>query len=166
MQPDARYADYRTETESLEALVRHADRFRAIVTHASLWALDQFGPTTDASQYWLKEMTEEMALDNSPHLHVENIGTPMLVIHGDKDYRVPIGEGLRLWYELLQSSGLPAGADGETVHRFLFYPDENHWILQPQHAKVWYQVVLAFLAENVLGATPGEGDAALPTTLG
>jgi dipeptidyl aminopeptidase/acylaminoacyl peptidase len=52
------------------------------------------------------------------------------------------------------------------VHRFLFYPDENHWILQPQHAKVWYQVVLAFLAEHVLDATPGEGDAALPTTLG
>ncbi|MFF2268403.1 prolyl oligopeptidase family serine peptidase [Cellulosimicrobium cellulans] len=144
----------------------HTDRFRAIVTHASLWALDQFGPTTDHAYYWAREMTPEMALENSPHRFVGDIVTPMLVIHGDKDYRVPIGEGLRLWYELLQSSGLPAGADGETVHRFLFYPDENHWILQPQHAKVWYQVVLAFLAEHVLGATPGEGDAALPTTLG
>ncbi|MFJ2517983.1 prolyl oligopeptidase family serine peptidase [Cellulosimicrobium cellulans] len=144
----------------------HTDRFRAIVTHASLWALDQFGPTTDHAYYWAREMTPEMALENSPHRFVGDIVTPMLVIHGDKDYRVPIGEGLRLWYELLESSGLPAGADGETVHRFLFYPDENHWILQPQHAKVWYQVVLAFLAEHVLGATPGEGDAALPTTLG
>jgi dipeptidyl aminopeptidase/acylaminoacyl peptidase len=144
----------------------HTDRFRAIVTHASLWALDQFGPTTDHAYYWAREMTPEMALENSPHRFVGDIVTPMLVIHGDKDYRVPIGEGLRLWYELLQSSGLPAGADGETVHRFLFYPDENHWILQPQHAKVWYQVVLAFLAEHVLDATPGEGDAALPTTLG
>ncbi len=144
----------------------HTDRFRAIVTHASLWALDQFGPTTDHAYYWAREMTPEMALENSPHRFVADIVTPMLVIHGDKDYRVPIGEGLRLWYELLQSSGLPAGSDGETVHRFLFYPDENHWILQPQHAKVWYQVVLAFLAEHVLGATPGEGDAELPTTLG
>ncbi|WP_264029720.1 prolyl oligopeptidase family serine peptidase [Cellulosimicrobium sp. SH8] len=144
----------------------HTDRFHAIVTHASLWALDQFGPTTDHAYYWAREMTPEMALDNSPHRFVGDIVTPMLVIHGDKDYRVPIGEGLRLWYELLESSGLPAGADGETVHRFLFYPDENHWILQPQHAKVWYQVVLAFLAEHVLGATPGEGDAELPTTLG
>ncbi|MFF2831189.1 prolyl oligopeptidase family serine peptidase [Cellulosimicrobium cellulans] len=144
----------------------HTDRFRAVVTHASLWALDQFGPTTDHAYYWAREMTPEMALENSPHRFVGDIVTPMLVIHGDKDYRVPIGEGLRLWYELLESSGLPAGADGETVHRFLFYPDENHWILQPQHAKVWYQVVLAFLAEHVLGATPGEGDAALPTTLG
>lgn len=69
------------------------DRFKAIVTHASLWALDQFGPTTDAAQYWLKEMTVEMAMENSPHPNVGNIKTPMLVIHGDKDYRVPIGEG-------------------------------------------------------------------------
>ncbi len=129
----------------------HTDRFRAIVTHASLWALDQFGPTTDHAYYWAREMTDEMALENSPHRFVQDIVTPMLVIHGDKDYRVPIGEGLRLWYELLASSGLPAGPDGDTVHRFLFYPDENHWILQPQHAKVWYQVVLAFLAEHVLG---------------
>lgn len=127
------------------------DRFKAIVTHASLWALDQFGPTTDSSQYWLKEMTAEMALENSPHLHVENIRTPMLVIHGDKDYRVPIGEGLRLWYELLSKSRLPADENGQTSHRFLFYPDENHWILQPQHAKVWYGVVEHFLARNVLG---------------
>ncbi|WP_299167986.1 alpha/beta fold hydrolase [uncultured Arthrobacter sp.] len=129
----------------------HTDRFNAIVTHASLWALDQFGPTTDASFYWEKEMTPEMALANSPHTHVEKISTPMLVIHGDKDYRVPIGEGLRLWYELLSKSQLPAGRDGETEHRFLYFPDENHWILKPQHAKIWYSVVEHFLARHLLG---------------
>ncbi|KRE81848.1 S9 family peptidase [Arthrobacter sp. Soil763] len=128
----------------------HTDRFKAIVTHASLWALDQFGPTTDAAQYWLKEMTAEMAAENSPHLHVQNIRTPMLVVHGDKDYRVPIGEGLRLWYELLSKSQLAADENGETEHRFLYFPDENHWILQPQHAKVWYGVVEHFLARNLL----------------
>jgi dipeptidyl aminopeptidase/acylaminoacyl peptidase len=137
------------------------DRFKAIVTHASLWALDQFGPTTDASQYWLKEMTEEMALENSPHLHVEKISTPMLVIHGDKDYRVPIGEGLRLWYELLSKSQLAADQDGRTPHRFLYFPDENHWVLQPQHAKVWYGVVEHFLGRNVL-----DQDVPLPADLG
>ncbi len=137
------------------------DRFKAIVTHASLWALDQFGPTTDAAQYWLKEMTAEMALENSPHLHVENIRTPMLVIHGDKDYRVPIGEGLRLWYELLAKSQLAADENGETDHRFLYFPDENHWILQPQHAKVWYGVVEHFLARNLL-----DKDIPVPDELG
>ncbi|MGP4030860.1 prolyl oligopeptidase family serine peptidase [Pseudarthrobacter sp. 1C304] len=136
-------------------------RFKAIVTHASLWALDQFGPTTDAAQYWLKEMTADMALENSPHLHVENISTPMLVIHGDKDYRVPIGEGLRLWYELLSKSQLAADANGETEHRFLYFPDENHWILQPQHAKVWYGVVEHFLARNLL-----DKDLPVPAELG
>lgn len=139
----------------------HTDRFKAIVTHASLWALDQFGPTTDAAQYWLKEMTAEMALENSPHLHVENISTPMLVIHGDKDYRVPIGEGLRLWYELLSKSRLAADENGETDHRFLYFPDENHWILQPRHAKVWYGVVEHFLARNLL-----DKDLPVPEELG
>ena len=140
----------------------HTDRFRCVVTHASLWALDGFGPTTDASFYWTREMTERMQEENSPHRFVSEIVSPMLVIHGDKDYRVPIGEGLRLWYELLASSGLPAGEDGSTAHRFLYFPQENHWILAPQHAQVWYEVVLGFLGEHVLG----EPAPALPRTLG
>ncbi|PTR31987.1 dipeptidyl aminopeptidase/acylaminoacyl peptidase [Rhodococcus sp. OK519] len=139
----------------------HTDRFQAIVTHASLWALDQFAPTTDAAWFWAREMTPEMAFENSPHLAVADIVTPMLVIHGDKDYRVPIGEGLRLWYELLSESGLPADAEGRTDHRFLYFPDENHWVLSPQHAKIWYQVVESFLAEHVL-----EEEVPLPDVLG
>ena len=85
-------------------IATHTDRFKGIVTHASLWALDQFGPTTDGYHYWRREMSEEMMAANSPHLFVEHINTPMLVIHGDRDYRVPIGEALRLWAEL---SGAP-----------------------------------------------------------
>ena len=139
----------------------HTDRFDAIVTHASLWALDQFNSTTDAAYYWLREMTRDMATANSPHRFVKEIRTPMLVIHGDKDYRVPIGEALRLWYELLTESGLPAAEDGTSPHRFLYFPSENHWVLNPQHAKIWYQVVTAFLARHVLG-----DDVELPETLG
>ncbi len=139
----------------------HTDRFSAIVTHASLWSLDQFGPTTDAAFYWEREMTPAAREENSPHHHVANISTPMLVIHGDKDYRVPIGEGLRLWYELLSSSKLPADDDGRTPHRFLYFPDENHWILKPQHARIWYGVVEAFLATHVLGE-----ERELPSDLG
>ncbi|MDN5558555.1 MAG: prolyl oligopeptidase family serine peptidase, partial [Ruaniaceae bacterium] len=132
----------------------HTDRFDAIVTHASLWALDQFGPTTDASTYWQRELSPEMMIANSPHNSVAEIRTPLLVIHGDNDYRVPIGEGLRLWYELLSASGLAAGDGGQSPHQFLYFPDENHWVLTPQHAKIWYQVVLNFLGEKVLGAAP------------
>lgn len=139
----------------------HTDRFDAIVTHASLWALDQFGPTTDGAYWWAREMTREMTAANSPHGSVHRIGTPMLVIHGDKDYRVPIGEALRLWYELLSRSALPADDSGRSPHRFLYFPSEGHWVLSPQHAKVWYQVVTAFLGRHVLGQ-----DVELPETLG
>ena len=127
----------------------HTDRFRAIVTHASLWAMDQFGGTTDSSEYWQRIFTPEAMMENSPHRFVDGIRTPLLVIHGDRDYRVPIGESLRLWSELAEHH---AAADGSTVHRFLFYPDENHWVLKPQHAVVWYQTVFAFLDQHVHGA--------------
>ncbi|WP_020575695.1 S9 family peptidase [Actinopolymorpha alba] len=126
----------------------HTDRFKAIVTHASLWALDQFGPTTDLAAYWFRELTPERALANSPHLFADRISTPMLVIHGDRDYRVPIGEGLRLWWELNHQY---AGDPADLPHRFLYFPDENHWVLAPHHAKVWYDTVLAFLAWHVRG---------------
>ncbi len=129
----------------------HTDRFRAIVSHAGLWALDQFGATTDAAYYWQREMTEQMAAANSPHTAVGAITTPMLVVHGDKDYRVPVGEALRLWYQLLSSSAGATDDEGRTPHRFLYFPDENHWVLSPRNATVWYGTVLAFLAEHVLG---------------
>jgi dipeptidyl aminopeptidase/acylaminoacyl peptidase len=123
------------------------DRFKAIVTHASLWHLDSFSGTTDAAFYWEREfgdpLTEPKRYEqNSPHRYADAIRTPMLVIHGDKDYRVPIGEGLRLWYDV-QKRGVPS--------KFLYFPDENHWVLTPGNAAVWYETVIAFLAEHVLG---------------
>jgi dipeptidyl aminopeptidase/acylaminoacyl peptidase len=123
------------------------DRFRAIVTHASLWDLDSFTGTTDAAYYWEKEWGDPLREpkryeQNSPHRYADAIRTPMLVIHGDKDYRVPIGEALRLWYDL-QKRGVPS--------KFLYFPDENHWVLTPGNALVWYETVLNFLAEHVLG---------------
>ena len=127
-------------------IATQTDRFRAIVTHASLWDLDAFTGTTDAAYYWEKEWGDPLRdpkryEQNSPHRFADAIRTPMLVIHGDKDYRVPIGEGLRLWYDL-QKRGVPS--------KFLYFPDENHWVLTPGNSIVWYQTVLAFLAEHVL----------------
>jgi dipeptidyl aminopeptidase/acylaminoacyl peptidase len=79
---------------------------------------------------------------NSPNRSLSAISTPMLVIHGDKDYRVPVGEALRLWSDA--QGKVPGG-------RFLYFPDENHWILKPGHVTVWYETIYAFLAEHVLG---------------
>ncbi|MDN5763482.1 MAG: prolyl oligopeptidase family serine peptidase, partial [Microlunatus sp.] len=124
------------------------DRFAAIVSHASLWNLESFGPTTDAAWYWAREMSPEMMRDNSPHRHAHRITTPMLVVHGDKDYRVPISEGLALWWALTSNWD---GPPGEMPHRFLYFPDENHWVLTPQHSRIWYETVFAFLAARVRG---------------
>jgi dipeptidyl aminopeptidase/acylaminoacyl peptidase len=125
----------------------HTDRFKAIVSHAGLWALDQMFGTTDHPAFWRRQFGDPltdpgMYEANSPHLHITRVRTPMLVIHGDKDYRVPVGEALRLWWDL-SSHGVPA--------KFLYFPDENHWILTPGNARIWYETVFAFLAEHVLG---------------
>ncbi|GAA3757980.1 dipeptidyl aminopeptidase/acylaminoacyl peptidase [Spinactinospora alkalitolerans] len=125
----------------------HTDRFKAVVTHASLWALDGFHATTDYPPVWMREFGDphtrpERYELNSPHRHVAAIRTPVLVIHGDRDYRVPIGEGLRLWWDLL---------DHGVEAKFLYFPDENHWILKPGNIEVWYETVFAFLDHHVHG---------------
>ena len=125
----------------------HTDRFKAIVSHAGLWALDQMFGTTDEPMFWRPQFGDpltqpEMYEANSPHRHIERIRTPMLVIHGNKDYRVPVSEALRQWWDLSRY-----GAEA----KFLYFPDENHWILAPGNARIWYETVFAFLAEHVLG---------------
>lgn len=126
----------------------HTDRFKAIVTHASLWNLENFGNVTDAAWEWSHEMTPEMRAHNSPHHHIDQIRTPLLVIHGDKDYRVPVGEGIALWWALVSTW---KGPQEEFPHKFLYFPDENHWILTPQHAKIWYDTVRSFVNAAIGG---------------
>jgi dipeptidyl aminopeptidase/acylaminoacyl peptidase len=125
----------------------HTTRFRAIVSHAGLLALDQMFGTTDGPAYWRRifghpAMEPDRYLASSPHLHADAIATPMLIIHGDRDYRVPIGEALRMWADLTLR--------GKEA-KFLYFPDENHWILKPGDIRVWYETIFAFLALHVLG---------------
>ncbi|TDV42259.1 prolyl oligopeptidase family serine peptidase [Actinophytocola oryzae] len=124
----------------------HTDRFTAIVTHASLWHMGQMGTTTDWAFEWVREMTPESAETYSPHRFVHRMTTPMLVIHGDKDYRVPIGQAMTMWWDLTSHSPDTGGA-----HKFLYFPDEGHWVMKPEHVKVWYGTVLAFLAHHLNG---------------
>jgi dipeptidyl aminopeptidase/acylaminoacyl peptidase len=126
----------------------HTDRFGAIVTHASLWDLHEFHGSTDVGVWWEQEFGDPY-LDgaiyqrNSPHRHVGSITTPMLVVHGELDYRVPIGQALKLWTDL-RRHGVPSN--------FLYFPDENHWVLKPANIRLWYATVLAWLDHHVLGA--------------
>lgn len=79
-----------------------------------------------------------------PHRFADQIEVPMLIIHGDKDYRVPVGQSHALWQALNRVAKVRG-------HKFLYYPDENHWILKPSNSMVWYQTVMAFVDHHVLG---------------
>ncbi len=68
----------------------------------------------------------------SPHYHADKFKTPTLVIHGQLDYRVPVGQGFEL-FRTLQSRGIES--------RMIYFPDENHWILKPNNSIYWYNEV-------------------------
>ena len=126
----------------------HTDRFRAIVTHASLWALDQFAP--DDRRLRLLAPRDDARDDGGqqpapvrrrdPHA---DAGDPRRQGLPGADRRGPAAVG--------RARRTRSGEDGTMPHKFLYFPDENHWVLKPQHAKIWYQVVLAFLDATVHG---------------
>jgi dipeptidyl aminopeptidase/acylaminoacyl peptidase len=134
-------------------LAGHTDRFSAIVTHSGLWAADQQHTTTDAA-FWKSDLFGTPAehpdwyAENSPHHFVDNITTPMLITHGNRDYRVPYSESLRLWWDLVSRFD---GEPGDLPHRFLQLPSENHWVLSPGQAQLWNETVSAFLDWHVRG---------------
>lgn len=134
----------------------HTDRFRAIVTHAGLYALDQQHATTDAAAHKIRvhrtpAEDPEWFATYSPHHHAANIRTPMLVTHGVRDYRVPVSEALRLWWDLVSSW---PGRPQDMPHRLLQFTSENHWILSPNNARVWNRTVLGFCDQHVLDGPP------------
>jgi len=128
-------------------LAGHTDRFAAIVSHASLWDLEAFHATTDHGPLWEREFGDPYAdasryREWSPRRAIGDITTPMLVIHGTKDYRVPESQGLALWTDL-QRHGVESA--------YLAFPDEHHWVVTPAHSRVWYDTVIAWLDHYVLG---------------
>jgi dipeptidyl aminopeptidase/acylaminoacyl peptidase len=122
-------------------------RFKCLITHASIVTMGQFTGTTDHPAWWYLEMGGEDPYANpeqydryAPIRHIKQWKTPVLIIHGELDYRCPIGEGLNL-FEALQYHGV----DSELV----IFPDENHWILKPRNIVAWYDNVLGFLARHL-----------------
>ncbi|MHB1045511.1 MAG: alpha/beta hydrolase family protein [Thermoanaerobaculia bacterium] len=118
------------------------DRFAALVSHAGIYSLlGQFASDYAYGRqhsYGAYPFTNPSAIERwSPNRYAANLKTPMLVVHGEKDYRVPITQGLEL-YGVLTAKGVPA--------RLVAYPDENHWVLKGTNAKHWYGEVLGWLA--------------------
>ena len=120
----------------------HTDRFRCIVNHAGVADLTgQYA--SDVTQGRGKASGGEVwdGLEKqdkwSPIRFARGFVTPMLVIHGEKDYRVPVGQGL-LCYGVLKAKGVPA--------RLVYFPDENHWVLKPKNHIYWFREVHDWLA--------------------
>ncbi|HYC63613.1 MAG TPA: S9 family peptidase [Reyranellaceae bacterium] len=123
------------------------DRFRCLITHASIVTMANFTGTTDHPAWWYLEMGGENPYQDpagydrfAPIRHISKWKTPTMVIHGELDYRCPIGEGLNL-FEALQYHGV----DSELV----VFPDENHWILKPRNIVAWYDNVLGFVGKHM-----------------
>ncbi len=125
----------------------NTDRFKALVTHASIYDMAAFHGVTDAPPWWVLMMGGLTPWDNpaefcrhSPHRLIQRWKTPALIIHGERDFRVPVGEALAL-FEALQAHDVPS--------ELLIFPDENHWILKPRNIVAWYEAVMDFMLTHL-----------------
>ncbi len=123
------------------------DRYACLITHASIATMAMFTGVTDHPAWWYLEMGGENPYADperfdryAPLRHIEGWRTPTLIIHGERDYRCPVSEGLIL-FEALQYHGVPS--------ELLVFPDENHWILKPRNIVVWYRAVLEFIGRHL-----------------
>jgi len=118
------------------------DGFRCIVNHAGIFDTRSMYYTTE--ELWFTEWENGGPYYEKPEIHerfnpahkVTEWRTPMLVIHGEKDFRVPYSQGLAT-FTALQRRGIES--------RFVVFPDENHWILKPANSIYWYGTVLDWL---------------------
>jgi dipeptidyl aminopeptidase/acylaminoacyl peptidase len=127
-------------------LIGQTDQFAAAVCHAGVTnLLGQYATDITHGRHQSFGGEPWDGLNNirrwSPTDHTAGMHTPTLVIHGEKDYRVVVTQGLEL-YGLLKARGVDA--------RLVYYPDEGHWILKPQNSLHWYGEVLGWM-ERYLG---------------
>lgn len=113
--------------------------FKALVIHAAVY--DLYAQT--AADFAVHEQRFGSYWENpeiyraiSPHYRADRFATPSLVLHGQKDLRVPVGQAFEL-FRALQRRGVES--------RLVYYPDENHWILKPNNSLHWYQEVRAWI---------------------
>ena len=113
----------------------HEGRFKAFIAHDGMFNLEQQYLETEemffvnwdlGGPYWDAKTTETYA--NSPHRFVDKWDTPIMVIHGETDYRILASQGMSA-YNAAKLRGIPA--------ELLIFPDENHWVLQPQNSVLW-----------------------------
>jgi dipeptidyl aminopeptidase/acylaminoacyl peptidase len=129
----------------------HTTKFKTLITHCGVYNFDSMYALTDELWFdewehgglpWDKSKRESYE-KYSPHRYAANFKTPMLIIHNDLDFRVPVAEGHQL-FTTLQRQGVPS--------KFINFPDEGHWVLKPANSAYWHREVFAWLAKY---APPG-----------
>jgi dipeptidyl aminopeptidase/acylaminoacyl peptidase len=119
----------------------HQKRFKAFIAHDGIYNLEaQYDQTEEVwfanwdlgGPYWdKKNIVAQRSYATSPHRFVQNWDTPILVIHSEQDFRIPVTQGMSA-FNAAKLRGIPA--------RFLYFPDENHWVLQPQDGILWQRI--------------------------
>jgi dipeptidyl aminopeptidase/acylaminoacyl peptidase len=129
----------------------HNNRFKTFISHCGVFNLESMYGTTEevffnnwdhGGAYWEKDnaVAQKTYSKFNPINMVDKWNTPILIIQGGKDYRVPIGQGQEA-FQAAQLRGIKS--------RFLLFPDENHWVLKPQNAQVWQSEFYKWLEETL-----------------
>ena len=125
----------------------HNKRFKCFIAHDGAFNLESMYTDTEEAwfsnweyddAFWNKDMTEnaKRTYANSPHKFVDKWDTPILCIHGEKDYRINANQGMGA-FNAARMKGIPA--------ELLLFPDENHWVLKPQNGVLWQRTFFNWL---------------------
>lgn len=121
----------------------HNKRFKAFISHCGMFNMESWYGSTeemffannDNGPYWM-DQNKENYKKHSPHQYVANWNTPILIIHNELDFRVPLSEGMQA-FTAAQEKMIPS--------KFLYFPDEGHWVNKPQNALLWQTVFFEWL---------------------
>ncbi len=116
----------------------HTTRFKCLVSHDGMFNAESAYGSTE--ELWFNEWefrgtpwTNRALYEKwSPHMYAGAFKTPILVVHGQKDYRLDVSEGFQL-FTTVQRLKIPS--------KMLYFPDEGHWVLKPQNSQLWYKTV-------------------------
>lgn len=126
----------------------HGGRFKTFIAHCGIFNLKSMYGTTEevffsnwdmGGPYW-DNKNDKMYEDYNPINHVNKWDRPIMIIHGGKDYRVPYTQGMEA-FQAAQLKGIKS--------RFLYLPDENHWVLNAQNALIWQREFFRWLKETL-----------------
>lgn len=142
-------------------ILTHTDRFRALVSHSG--PFDLASSNLETEELWfpawefkgLPWQNRELYAKLSPASYVTDMKTPTLIMHGELDYRVPVGQSMQL-FTALQVQKIPS--------KLVLFPDEGHWILKPQNTLLWYNTFLEWV--NEWTAEPGTRSRRTPSDSG